>query len=88
MMMTKLLTRIDDVSGIDIYLKDLPPGNDTAVRAWASTHHIDPEWVRGRRITLNHDGGALAKLTSGKGDVPQVLRRRGTDLSTLQLSDL
>lgn len=87
-MMTRLLSRIDDVRGIDIYLTDLQPGDDAAVRAWASKHHIDPEWVRSRRITLNHDGGALAELTSGRGAVPHVLRRRGADLSPLQISDL
>ena len=49
---------------------------------------IDPEWVRSRQITLNHDGGALDKLTSGQGKVPTVLRRRGEELSQLRASDL
>ena len=87
-LMNKLLERIDEVSGIDIYLTDIEAGDDAAVRAWASTHQIDPEWVRSRRITLNHDGGALDKLTSGQGEVPYVLRRRGEDLSQLRASDL
>ena len=88
MLMNKLLKRIDQVSGIDIYLTDAEPGDDAAVRAWASTHQIDPEWVRSRRITLNHDGGALDSLTSGQGEVPYILRRRGEDLSQLRASDL
>jgi integrating conjugative element protein (TIGR03759 family) len=87
-LMGKLLKRIDEVSGIDIYLTDVAPDDDAAVRAWASTHQIDPEWVRSRRITLNHDGGALDKLTSGQGEVPYVLRRRGEDMSQLRASDL
>jgi len=87
-LMGKLLKRIDEVGGIDIYLTDVAPDDDAAVRAWASTHQIDPEWVRSRRITLNHDGGALDKLTSGQGEVPYVLHRRGEDLSQLRASDL
>jgi integrating conjugative element protein (TIGR03759 family) len=87
-MMNKLLKRIDEVSGIDIYLTDIDSGDDATVRDWASTHRIDPEWVRTRRITLNHDGGALDSLTSGQGEVPTMLRRRGEDLSKLRASDL
>jgi len=88
LLMGKLLKRIDEVSGIDIYLTDVAPGDDVAVRAWASSHQIDPEWVRSRKITLNHDGGALDKLTNGQGKVPYVLRRRGESLSQLRASDL
>ncbi len=84
----KLLKRINEVSGIDIYLTDIAPGDDAAVRDWALTHRIDTEWVRSRRITLNHDGGALDKLTHGRGEVPYVLRRRGEDISKLRASDL
>ncbi len=87
-LLDKLLARIDAVSGIDIYLTGLEPGDDAAVRAWASTHRIEPEWVRSRRITLNHDWGALDKLTRGQGEVPYVLRRRGEKLSQLRASDL
>jgi integrating conjugative element protein (TIGR03759 family) len=88
MLVGKLLKRIDEVSGIDIYLTDIAPGDNAAVRDWASTHRIDPEWVRTRRITLNHDGGALDSLTGGQGEVPTMLRRRGEDLSKLRASDL
>ena len=84
----KLLKRIDEVSGIDIYLSELAPGDDAAVRNWASRHQIEPEWVRSRRITLNYDGGALKKLTNGQGEVPYLLRRRGEELSQLRASDL
>jgi integrating conjugative element protein (TIGR03759 family) len=87
-LMGKLLKRIDEVSGIDIYLTDIAPGDDVAVRDWASAHQLDPERVRSRQITLNHDGGALDKLTRGEGKVPTLLRRRGEDLSQLRASDL
>jgi integrating conjugative element protein (TIGR03759 family) len=87
-LMSQLLKHIDAVSGIDIYLMDIAPGDDAAVRAWASTHQIEPDWVRSRRITLNHDGGSLDRLTHGQGDIPAVFRRRGEDLSKLRAADL
>lgn len=88
LLLNKLLKRIDEVNGIDIYLTNVDKGDDRAVRDWASNHQIDPDWVRSRRITLNHDGGALDKLTQGQGDVPSVLRRRGEDISRLLASEL
>ncbi|WP_241086324.1 TIGR03759 family integrating conjugative element protein [Candidatus Vondammii sp. HM_W22] len=87
-LMNKLLKQIDEVSGIDIYLTDVSSGDDDSVRDWASTHQINPEWVRNWRITLNHDGGALDKLTRGQGKVPTVLRCRGEELLQLPVSDL
>ena len=87
-LMDKLLKRLGEVSGIDIYLTELVPGDDAAVRDWASSHRIKPEWVRSRRVTLNHDGGALKKLTNEHGEVPYLLRRRGEELSQLRASDL
>ncbi len=84
----KLLQRIDEVNGIDIYLTDVDTGDDRAVRDWATHHQIDPEWVRSRRITLNHDGGALDTLTQGQADVPSVLRRRDGDVAKLRVSEL
>ena len=88
LMMGKLLKRFDDINGIDIYLMDVGPGNDTEVRAWASTQKIDPEWVKNQRITLNYDGGTLDKLSNGQGEEPYILRRRGENLTQLRLSDL
>jgi len=87
-LLRKLLSRIDQIGGVDIYLMDLVTGDDEAVRHWASSHQIKPEWVRRRRVTLNHDAGALEKLTQGQGDVPYLLRRRGKDLLHLAASDL
>jgi integrating conjugative element protein (TIGR03759 family) len=87
-MLKKLLKRIGEVHVIDIYLMDIAPGDDEAIREWALTHQIKPEWVRGRQITLNHDGGGLGSLTSGQGKAPYLLRRRGEDLSQLRASDL
>ncbi len=84
----KLLKRVEAVEGIDIYLKGVTSGDNKAVRDWASSHHINPEWVRNRKVTLNYDGGALGKLTSGQGEVPHILRRRGENLLEIQASEL
>ena len=83
-----LLKRIDTFEGMDIYLTDLVPGDDAAVRAWATAHQIDPALVHSRRVTLNHDAGALAQLTDGAGTVPYLMRRRGGELSNLSVSHL
>ena len=87
-LLRKLLRRIDQISGIDIYLTGLESGDDEAARNWASYHQIRPEWVHSRRVTLNHDAGALEKLTRGQGTVPYLMRRRGRDLTPLSVSDL
>ena len=88
LVLNRLLKRIDEFGGLDIYLTDLVPGDDAAVRAWATEHKIDPDLVHSQRVTLNHDAGALAKLTDGAGTVPYLIRRRGGDLSNLSVSDL
>jgi integrating conjugative element protein (TIGR03759 family) len=87
-LLQRLLKRIDTVAGIDIYLLGLSPDDDKAVRDWAEQQAIEPRWVRSRRVTLNHDGGALSELTRGKGQVPYLLRRRGDVLSVLSGSAL
>jgi integrating conjugative element protein (TIGR03759 family) len=84
----KVLQRIDDVAGIDIYISSEKIGDDKAVRDWAKDHGINPEWVRSRRVTLNHDAGALEQLTHGEGQIPYLMRRRGEDVSPLRVSDL
>jgi integrating conjugative element protein (TIGR03759 family) len=88
LILSKLLKRIDEVDGLDIYITDVPQGDDGIVRDWASSHRIDPAWVHNRRITLNHNGGALGQLTEGQGVVPTLFRRRGEKLSPLRISDL
>ena len=87
-LLVKLLKRIDAVTGIDIYITGVKSGDDQAVRDWAASHAIKPEWVRSRRVTLNHEAGVLEKLTQGKGKIPYILRRQGKDLSVLRASEL
>jgi integrating conjugative element protein (TIGR03759 family) len=88
LVLNTLLKRIDEFDGVDIYLTDLAPGDDAAVRVWAVEHKIDPKLVHRRWVTLNHDAGALAKLADGAGTVPYLMRRRGGDLAKLSVSDL
>ena len=84
----KVLQRIDDVAGIDIYITGEKIGDNKAVRDWAKEHGINPEWVRSRRVTLNHDAGALEQITHGEGQVPYLMRRRGEAVSVLRAADL
>jgi integrating conjugative element protein (TIGR03759 family) len=85
-LLVRLLARIDQIAGIDMYLAGIDPGDDKAVRAWAARHGIDPEWVRTRKVTLNFEAGALAKLTDGQGTIPILMRRRGDDLAVLSFA--
>ena len=84
----RLIQRINAIAGIDIYLTGQPGGDDEAVRDWAKNHGINTEWVRTRRVTLNHDAGALEQLTHGEGEVPSLMRRRGEVVSPLRAADL
>ena len=87
-LLARLLHRIDQIAGIDIYLAGIDPGDDRAVRDWASQHGIEPEWVRTRKVTLNFEAGALAALTGGRGEIPSLMRRRGEDLAVLSPAGL
>jgi len=84
----RLIQKIDAIAGIDIYISGEHGGNDEAVRDWAKRHAIQPEWVRARRVTLNHDAGALEQLTHGEGEVPSLMRRKGDVVSPLRPADL
>lgn len=87
-LLAKLLKRIDEVAGIDLYIAGVKTGDDQAIRAWAVDRGIDPAWVRNRRVTLNHEAGVLKRLTESKGEIPYLLRRRGEDVSALRASEL
>ena len=87
-LLARLLSRADEVAGIDIYLSHVGPGDEAAVRDWATERGIPPEWVKSRRVTLNFDAGALDKLTGGQNQVPALMRRRGNNIEPLTLSVL
>jgi len=84
----RLIQKINAIAGIDIYLSGVHGEDDEAVRDWAKNHAIRPEWVRSRRVTLNHDAGALSKVTHGEGHAPYLMRRRGEAVSQLRAADL
>ena len=84
----RLLRRIEQVAGIDIYLGGVTSGDEQAVRDWASSRGVRPEWVKSRRVTLNFDAGALEKLTRGQVDAPHLMRRRRDEITALPASAL
>lgn len=51
-------------------------GDDAQVRQWAARAGVDPEKVRARAITLNHDAGRWQAI-GGSGDLPAVMREVG-----------
>lgn len=73
--------------GLDVYLID-SGSDDGRVRAWAKEHGIPPELVRNRTVTLNHDSGALARLPGFAGTVPYIARRRGAQVTRIELQTL
>lgn len=83
----RLLAKRSTFAGIDLYLLDVAVGEEDRIRRWAESRNIDPRWVHERRVTLNRDGGALARLTAttgGRQDAPPVvLRRRNDAISSL-----
>ncbi len=86
--LVKLLSHLDTVAGIDIYISDVPTKDDEVIRAWAEEHGIKREWVGARRVTLNHDAGALQKITDGLVETPALFIRRNEQLSKLSYAEL
>ena len=87
-LLSQLLKQIDRISGIDLYIAGFEPGDDLAIRRWAAEHGIKPDWVRTRRVTLNHEAGVLERLTQGKVEIPYLMRRRDGEISPLRASAL
>ncbi len=86
--LVKLLSRLESIAGIDIYIDDVPENDDGVIRAWADEHGIEVEWVATRRVTLNHDGGALEKITDEPPETPALFVRRNGQLVTLSYAEL
>ena len=87
-MLVKLLSRLESIAGIDIYIDDVPGNDDEVIRVWAEEHGIEVEWVGSRRVTLNHDGGALEKISDESPETPALFVRRNGQLSTLSYAEL
>lgn len=58
----------------DIYMLETA-GKDDTIRSWAKTTGIDPQRVKSRQITLNHDNGTWSQVSGGKGQVPGLYKR-------------
>ncbi|CAJ5347192.1 integrating conjugative element protein, PFL_4693 family [Burkholderia pseudomallei] len=63
-------------AAFDIYMVG-SRGDDARIRAWAQRVGIDPNKVRTRTITLNHDAGRWLML-GGQGTLPAVLSGAGS----------
>jgi integrating conjugative element protein (TIGR03759 family) len=87
-LLARLVARLEPRQGLDIYLLGVAEGDDAAIRDWARERAISAGWVQSRKVTLNHDGGALARVTRGAGAVPLLLRRRGEALTSVALAGL
>lgn len=88
LLLDRLLRRIDAVGGIDIYLTGWCR---VMMRRYATGHRVigsNSEWVRNHRVTLNHEAGALARLTSGQGEVPSSTASSREVLSPIRASEL
>lgn len=70
----QLKTLLKGGNPLDIWLVG-SADDDTRLKRWAQTQGIDPERVKKREITLNHDGGRW--LHYGQGRMPTVLEKQG-----------
>jgi integrating conjugative element protein (TIGR03759 family) len=87
-LLSRMLARLDRLDGVDVFLTGIAEGNEVAIRAWAMERGIRPEWVTTRRVTLNFEGGALARVAPGRGELPVLMRRRGESVTPLSGSAL
>ncbi len=87
-LLARVLARLERIGGVDVYLANVPAGDEAAIRDWAIDRGIQPEWVTSRRVTLNFDAGALDRLAPGRSELPVLLRRRGESVTPLSGSAL
>jgi integrating conjugative element protein (TIGR03759 family) len=84
----RLIGLLDTIAGIDIYISEVVADDDQAIRRWAEAHGIQPAWVRERRITLNHDAGALQQIGGDNNTVPATFVRRDGEVISLSYAEL
>ena len=87
-LLERLLAKLERIAGLDVYLSGVAPGDEQAIRNWATERAIRPEWVRTRKVTLNFEAGALAQLAAGRDELPYLMRRRGEAVAHLPASAL
>ena len=62
--------------------------SDKAIQHWAREANIPVTLVQTGRITLNHDDGRLAKLTSGKATPPFAALDRAEAVKAINIEQL
>lgn len=86
----RLISKLTQFSGIDVFLIDVAAGEESRIRAWAASKHINPQWVSQHKITLNVDAGALGQVSglTPKQDegLPVLMLRREGQLNPLPVS--
>ncbi|EBP4342171.1 TIGR03759 family integrating conjugative element protein [Salmonella enterica] len=71
---TRLKVLLGAGNPLDVWLVG-SNNDDSRLRKWAVTQHIDGARVQRREITLNHDNGRW--LHYGQGKMPAVLKKQG-----------
>lgn len=86
----RLVSQLEQFSGIDLYLVDVAAGEESRIREWAASKQINPVWVSEQKVTLNIDAGALDKVSTHIGQqrttLPVLVLRRGDQLTPLPIS--
>jgi len=75
---------IGDGVMVDLFLHGA--GGSKEVQRYATRLAIDPALVRSGRLTLNSDGGALARVLPQRSAPPALVRKRGDTLVELEAS--
>lgn len=74
---------------LDIYFTDTrPTEDDAAVLAWARDQRFDPDRLKNRRVTFNHDNGALTRVGGPAATAPAAFRLRGGTIEPLKTETL
>lgn len=73
--LTALLKQVDAGRELDIFIESAT--SDAQIRDWAKMHHIAPEKVRARTITLNHEKGKLGMISQFTAKVPYLAVKIG-----------
>jgi len=87
-----LLTRVrraafEANAQLDIYFIDTKENkDDSAILAWAKRQQFDPERIKQRAVTFNHDKGTLMRIGGITSTVPAVFRIRSDRMEQLDAS--
>lgn len=83
----RLVSQLTQFSGIDLYLIDVSPGEESLIREWAASKQINPQWVNEHKVTLNVDAGARDRVVPHTGQngqaLPVLVLRRGDQFTPL-----